>query len=68
MDEITAGSLLSDLLKKHPETRPVLTKRGMLCGGCKGSATETLRHAAQNHGVPLAALVAELKAVLKPSP
>ncbi|HUT54567.1 MAG TPA: DUF1858 domain-containing protein [bacterium] len=66
MEEINAGSLVFDLMKKHPEARKVLTRHGLLCGSCKGLETETLRHAAQNHGVPLSALIADLKAAIKP--
>ena len=68
MEEINAGSLVTDLMKKHPETRKVLVKHGLTCVSCGGVQTETLRHAAQNHGVPLSALIADLKAAIKSGP
>jgi hybrid cluster-associated redox disulfide protein len=68
MDEINAGSLILELMKKHPETRKVFSKHGLLCGSCKGVENETLRHAAHNHGVPLASLLTELKAAIKSGP
>jgi hybrid cluster-associated redox disulfide protein len=68
MEEINAASLVADLMKKHPETRQVMSRLGLLCASCQGVQTETLRHAAQNHGVPLAELIAELKAAIKSGP
>jgi len=65
MEKIGPTTLIRDLLREHPEVRKVLAHRGMLCPGCRGSEHETVRNAAQNHGVPLPDLLHDLKAAIK---
>lgn len=66
MKKIDAGHKIGDLLREHPGAKKVLAGHGMMCAGCGGSDAETIRQAAQTHGVPLALLMDELKAAAKP--
>jgi len=68
MAKIDGDSVIEDLIKDSPEVRKVLAKYGMMCRGCQGAENEILRHAAQNHGAPLKALIADLKAAAKSGP
>jgi len=68
IEGISAASRVWELLREHPEARQVLARRGMMCPSCKGMENETLKHAACNHGVPLPALLDELKAAIKSGP
>ncbi len=54
MVEITADSTIYDLLKAKPEASEVLFKFGMGCVGCAIARGETIREAAEAHGIPLA--------------
>ena len=65
MKEINPDYLIIDLIRKHPRAKKVLAGFKMMCTGCGGSEHETIRHAAQNHGVPLSVLLEELKAAIK---
>jgi hybrid cluster-associated redox disulfide protein len=57
---ITADSTIYDLLKEKPESTEVLFRFGMGCVGCAISRGETIREAAQAHGIPLGELLAAL--------
>jgi len=52
---------IHELLKDHPGAGKVLEKYGMMCSGCGGAESETLRHAAQNHGLSLEELISALQ-------
>jgi len=58
--ELTADSTIYDLLKAKPEAAEVLFKFGMGCVGCAIARGETVREAAEAHGVPLQELTAAL--------
>jgi hybrid cluster-associated redox disulfide protein len=58
--ELTADSTIYDLLKAKPESAEVLFKFGMGCVGCAIARGETVREAAEAHGVPLPELLAAL--------
>jgi hybrid cluster-associated redox disulfide protein len=58
--ELTADSTIYDLLKAKPEAAEVLFKFGMGCVGCAIARGETVREAAEAHGVPLQELMAAL--------
>lgn len=58
--ELTADSTIYDLLKAKPEAAEVLFKFGMGCVGCAIARGETVREAAEAHGVPLPELMAAL--------
>lgn len=65
MDGIDGDTLIMELLREHPGAKKVLARHGMMCTGCQGMEKEKLRHAAQNHGVPVKRLIKELKATIK---
>ena len=57
---ITADSTIFDLLKEKPDSSEVLFKFGMGCVGCAIARGETIREAAEAHGIPLQELLAAL--------
>lgn len=60
MSEITADSTIYDLLKAKPEATEALFKFGMGCVGCAIARGETIREAAEAHGIPLSELLPAL--------
>ncbi|HEY3323407.1 MAG TPA: DUF1858 domain-containing protein [Planctomycetota bacterium] len=66
---LSAETMLSDLLKVHPEARPVFDRYGLRgCGGQHGPV-ETLRFFARSHGVEEARLLRELsEQIASPAP
>ena len=50
---ITAESTIFDLLKERPEAADTLFQFGMGCVGCAIARGETIRQAAEAHGIPL---------------
>jgi len=60
MTEITADSTIYELLQAKPDATEALFKFGMGCVGCAIARGETIREAAQAHGIPLSELVAAL--------
>ena len=60
MVEITSDSTIYDLLKAKPESSEVLFKFGMGCVGCAIARGETIREAADAHGIPLPELLSAL--------
>jgi len=57
---ITADSTIYDLLKEKPDAAETLFKFGMGCVGCAIARGETIREAAEAHGVPIAEILAAL--------
>ncbi len=64
MTTINAKTRIKDLLKQ-PETKKILADHGMICAKCKGSENESLKNAAQNHGLKLDDFIDEIKAAIK---
>ncbi|MFA5331465.1 MAG: DUF1858 domain-containing protein [Methanoregula sp.] len=60
MAELTADSTIYDLLQAKPESTETLFKFGMGCVGCAIARGETVREAAEAHGVPLPELLKAL--------
>jgi hybrid cluster-associated redox disulfide protein len=60
MSEITADSTIYELLKAKPEATDALFKFGMGCVGCAIARGETIREAAEAHGIPLPELLKAL--------
>lgn len=54
---LTADSPLTDLLQEKPEAAQILMRFGMGCVGCALASGETIRQAAEGHGIPLAELL-----------
>lgn len=57
---VTPDTLIGDLVLWHPEATPVLYAIGMHCLGCPASGAESIREAADVHGVDADELVALL--------
>ena len=57
---LTADSTIADLLREKPESAQVLFRFGMGCLGCAIENNETIREAAQAHGVPLEEMLSAL--------
>jgi hybrid cluster-associated redox disulfide protein len=55
--ELTADSTIYDLLKAKPDAAEALFKFGMGCVGCAIARGETIREAAEAHGIPLPELL-----------
>lgn len=60
MVELTADSTIYDLLKAKPESTDALFRFGMGCVGCAIARGETIREAAEAHGIPLPELLRAL--------
>lgn len=58
--------LLKDLFTRFPETQTVFFRHRMDCVGCCMSIFDTLEDAAVNYGLPEAAFMAELQAIIDP--
>ena len=57
---LTADSLLSELLQQKPQSAEILMRFGMGCVGCALASGETIRQAAEGHGIPLPELLEAL--------
>ncbi len=58
---VTPDTNIGDLVLWHPETAEILFALGMHCLGCPASGAETVRDAAEVHGLDAAVLVQKLK-------
>lgn len=61
-EHITADTNIGELVLWHPETAEILFALGMHCLGCPASGVETIREAAEVHGVDTGTLVRQLQA------
>ena len=59
--KVGANTLLKDLFKAYPPVKEVFLKYNMDCLHCKGLNYETIRHAAENHGIRLNELLDAIK-------
>ncbi len=57
---ITGDSTIYDLLQEKPESSDVLFSFGMGCIGCAIARGETIKQAADAHGIPVAELLTAL--------
>ncbi len=57
---LSADSTIAELLRQKPESAQVLFQFGMGCLGCAIANNETIREAAQVHGIPLNEMLAAL--------
>ncbi len=60
MKKITESTRVNDMMKKHPETVPVLKQYHLDCIGCMGAEQESLRNVSWQHGVNLEKLLRDL--------
>lgn len=60
-ENITADDTISEVLETHPEKSEIMAKKlNATCFGCPMSQIETLKDAADHHGVDIEALLEEL--------
>jgi hybrid cluster-associated redox disulfide protein len=59
-DTITADTNIGDLVLWHPETAEILFAIGMHCLGCPAAGAETIREAAEVHGLDADELVEQI--------
>lgn len=57
---LNADSTIAELLREKPESAQVLFRFGMGCLGCAIANNETVREAAQAHGIPLDEMLSAL--------
>ena len=62
--KITESTTVQEAFKQSKDTADVFTKYGLECHRCKGSAQVTIRIAAENYGIDLAAFLKDLNACL----
>lgn len=58
--KITENMLLSDILEMDPDPTEVFLRHGLNCLGCPGAQSESLKEAAEGHGIDLAKLINDL--------
>lgn len=51
MAQITADTIIGDILDIAPETAPLFLSIGMHCLGCPSSRGETVKEACEVHGI-----------------
>ncbi|MBN1194800.1 MAG: DUF1858 domain-containing protein [Methanomicrobiaceae archaeon] len=54
---VSADSTIMDVIREKPEAADIFFRFGMGCLGCAMAKGETIREAAQAHGIPLAELL-----------
>jgi hybrid cluster-associated redox disulfide protein len=59
-DNISADSVIADIIRVYPQTIPTLRAFGMGCLGCPSATAEELKKAAEIHGVDIHELVEAL--------
>ncbi len=58
--KITENMLLSDILEMDPDPTDVFLRHGLNCLGCPGAQSESLKEAAEGHGIDLTKLIKDL--------
>ena len=66
-DTITKDSIISEVVRKHPDTIEVFIKHGLHCFGCGVAAIETVEMGASAHGIKTEPLVRDLNAAANKS-
>jgi len=57
---ITKDMIISEILRRHPETLPIFERYGLDCFDCQIADYEELEHGASVHKVDIDTLLAEL--------
>jgi len=60
MEKVTEETLISELIKKHPESVKVFKKYNVDCVGCSGAENDRIRHLAIAHGTDLERFLLDL--------
>jgi hybrid cluster-associated redox disulfide protein len=58
--KITENMLLSEILEMDPDPTDVFFRHGLNCVGCPGAQSESLKEAAEGHGINLKRLIEDL--------
>ncbi|MPN39941.1 hypothetical protein SDC9_187475 [bioreactor metagenome] len=58
--KITENMLLNEILEMNPDPTDVFLRHGLNCLGCPGAQSESLREAAEGHGINLEKLIDDL--------
>lgn len=61
---ITREMTIADVIRRYPQTLPILRRYGLDCSDCQIADFEELAHGADVHHADLAALLTELNACL----
>ncbi len=62
---ITKKMLISEVVKKYPETSPLFLKHGLHCIGCSFAKEEKIEEAAKVHQIDLDKLLEDLNESIK---
>ena len=62
---ITPNTPIIEVLRAYPQARALFLRHGMACGGCMGSAVETIENGARMHNIELLTLMKELEEIEK---
>ena len=62
--KITKSTKLTELFKFNPQVKALFLKYDMDCLHCMGIKQETIRHAAENHGIDLNTLMNEINKLI----
>ncbi len=65
VETVTPKTLIGDLVLFHPETAELLFSIGLHCLGCPSSGVETIKDAADVHGLDTEKLVSQLNDIIK---
>lgn len=58
--KISETMLLNEILDMDPDVTDIFLRHGLNCLGCPGANNESLKEAAEGHGVNLAKLIEDL--------
>ncbi|MDD3169469.1 MAG: DUF1858 domain-containing protein [Eubacteriales bacterium] len=58
--KVTENMLLNDILDLDPDPTDVFLRHGLNCLGCPGAQSESLKEAAEGHGIDLKKLMDDL--------
>ena len=63
--KITENMLLTEILDMEPDPTEIFLRHGLNCLGCPGARSESLKEAADGHGIDLAKLMNDLNNFLQ---
>ena len=63
--KVTENMLLTDILDMEPDPTEVFLRHGLNCLGCPGARSESLKEAADGHGIDLAKLMNDLNSFME---
>jgi hybrid cluster-associated redox disulfide protein len=66
--QITAESLVQDVVDRHPQTIPVFARHGLQCVGCYISPYHTITDTAREYAMSIDPLLSDLNRVIAANP